>query len=252
MKKYHMIFAGLLSALILCGCGAKDDFAEMMKQAEQCAISGKWEDALTYSKRAQASNPNSLEAIVLTTLSYEKNGKMNEALTEIQKAVKIDSGSKNYFVQYTYGRILYKFKKNDQSLAALKKAVVLRPQSTEARILLARVAKEEKDYQTAYEQYRNLLNNNAFKDKALLHNEIGVYYSQIKMDNRKAREECLNAYKADNKNPVYVLNTAVLCDKLNQKSNAKALYQYYRNLTKNDSSLIKNRAAVDVRLRNLR
>lgn len=250
MKKYQMAFAGLFAALILCGCGAEKDFAEMMKKAEECAVAGKWEDALSYSKDAQEVNPNSIEAIILTTLAYEKNGKMNEALSEISNAVKI--APKRYFVQYTYGRILYKFKRNDQSISALKEAVKLNPQSTEAKILLARVANEQKDYRTAYVQYCNLLKDKSFKDKALLYNEIGVYFSQIRRNNNKALEYCNYAYKLSGKNnPSYVLNTAILCEQTKRVKTAKALYQYYCTLTKNDSSLAKNRAAVEARLRSL-
>ena len=90
MMKYRILFAGILAALLLNGCGKKETFAELMTKAEQDAIAGKWETALEYSKDAQKKNPASSEAVLLTAFAYEQNGKINEALLESQKAVKLE------------------------------------------------------------------------------------------------------------------------------------------------------------------
>lgn len=251
MKKIGVFFAGILFVMILCSCGNKEDFSALMNQAEQSAKAGKWEEALTFSKKAQKAQPKSPEAIVMTTLAYEYNGKKNEALAEIRKAVKLSPN--NYFIQYTYGRILYGFKKNDQSIAALKKAVELRPESVEALSLLARVATEQKDYTTAYHSHKKLIKIKNYPYKVNSWNEIGIYFYQIKKDNKNALAWVNYAYKDKNgrNNPTVILNMAILCDKNNRKPLAKKFYQYYLKLTAKNAALTQKRAAVDARLRKI-
>lgn len=249
MKKYQIVFACIFAAVFFCGCGKKETFADFMTKAEQSAIAGKWEDTLEYSKNAQKKNPNSLEAILLTTFAYEQNGKINEALIEIQKAVKLNP--KHYFSLYTYGRILYRFKRNDDSIAALKEAVKLNPACTDANVLLARIAAEQKDYQTSALQFRNLLKDNAYQDKALLYNEIGTYYVQVRKNRKIGLKWCAAAAKLDANNPVYTLNTAILQDKNGDVSGARTQYQKYLELTKHDPSLAGKRTSVEARLRQL-
>ena len=249
MRKYGIMLAGILTAVIFCGCGKKATFAELMAEAEKYAIEGKWEEALDYSKKARKLQQNSPEAIILTTLAYEKNGKINEALEEIRKAVKI--APNEYFVQYTYGRILYRFKKNDQSIEALKKALQLRPESTEARALLARIATEQKEMTTALSSFSKLAKDDEYKNKAVTWNEIGIYFLQTKKDPKTALNYAYKAYNLEKRNPAVVLNFAILCDKNNRIKQAKAFYQYYLALTKRDSSLAKKRAAVEARLKKL-
>ena len=122
MKKYSFILTAVLAAVIFCGCGGnkEKDFAKLMIQARDNMKKGQVKEALHFSQKALECQPNSPEAIVMTALAYESNQKNKEALDTIQKAVKI--APENYFVQYTYGRLLYKFKKNNESIAALKKA----------------------------------------------------------------------------------------------------------------------------------
>ena len=249
MMKYRVLFAGFFAAVLLCGCGKKETFADLMTKAEQDAITGKWETALEYSKDAWKKNPASLEAALLTTLAYEQNGKINEALPEIQKALKL--APKNYFGLYTYGRILYKFKRNDDAMAALNEALKQKPDCTAARILLARIAAEQKDYRTNATQLNALLKDKKYQEKALLYNEIGIYYVQVRKNNRSGLQWCAAAAKLDAVNPVYTLNTAVIQDKTGKIAAARSGYQKYLELTKHDQSLAGKRASVENRLKQL-
>lgn len=251
MKKYCYALAAILSAVIFCGCGGGDekDFAKMMIQARDNMKKGQVKEALFYSQKALKCNPNSPEALVMTALAYESNQKNKEALDTIKRAVKI--APKNYFVQYTYGRLLYKFKRNNQSMAALKEAVKLNPKMLEARELLARIATEERDYTTAFAQFQELRKSDTYKGKAIPWNETGIFFYQVKKDYRKSLSCFLWAYKLDKKNPSVVLNVAVLYDKVGKKKNAKIFYQYYLKLTQRDSSLAKKRRAVEARLKRI-
>lgn len=251
MKKYCFALAAVLSAVIFCGCGGGDekDFAKMMVQAKDNMKKGQVREALFFSQKALKCNPNSPEAIVMTALAYESNQKNKEALDTIRKGVKI--APKNYFVQYTYGRLLYKFKRNNQSIAALKEAVKLDPGKMEARELLARIATEERDYTTAFVQFRELLKTEAYKGKATPWNETGIFLYQVKKDNRGSLAYFYKAYNLDKTNPSIVLNVAILCDKTGRKTQAKAFYQYYLKLTGRNSALAKKRAAVEARLKKI-
>ena len=251
MKKYSFILTAVLAAVIFCGCGGnkEKDFAKLMIQARDNMKKGQVKEALHFSQKALECQPNSPEAIVMTALAYESNQKNKEALDTIQKAVKI--APENYFVQYTYGRLLYKFKKNNESIAALKKAVKLNPGKTEARELLARIATEERDSTTAFVQYRELVKTPAYQKKATPWNEIGIFFCQVKKDNKGSLAYVNKAYNMDKKNPSLVLNVAVLCDKTGRKKYAKSFYQYYLKLTARDSSLAKKRAAVEARLKKI-
>ena len=252
MKKYSFIFSALLSAVILCGCGGnEEDFAKLMLKAKDSMAKGQVKEALTYSQKAQECQPNSPEAIVMTALAYERNQKNPEALKEIQKAVKI--APKNYFVQYTYGRLLYKNKKTDLSIVALKEAVKLDPKKTEARELLARAATEAKDYETAMQQYHALINDPSYKNKDVVYNEIGVYYYLVKKNYKQSSAYLNKALNANNKvqNPTILLNAAVLCEMRKFYGAAQAFYRKYLSATERDTSRAKKRAAVNTRLSGL-
>lgn len=249
MMKYRILFAGILAALLLNGCGKKETFAELMTKAEQDAIAGKWETALEYSKDAQKKNPASSEAVLLTAFAYEQNGKINEALLESQKAVKL--APKNYFSLYTYGRILYKFKRNDDAMAALKESLKQNPDCTAARVLLTRIATEQKDYRTSATQLNALLKDKKYQDKALLYNEVGIYYVQVRKNRKSGLQWCAAAVRLDGNNPIYMLNTAVIQDKNGNTADARARYQKYLELTKHNPSLAGKRASVENRLKQL-
>ena len=251
MKKYCLVLTAIFAAVIFCGCWNSDekDFAKMMIQARDNMKKGQVKEALYFSQKALECQPNSVEAIIMTALAYESNLKNKEALETVQKAVKI--APKNYFVQYTYGRLLYKFKKNTQSIAALKEAAKLNPQKTEARELLARIATEERDYSTAFVQFRELLKTPAYQSKAVPWNEIGVFFYQVKKDNKGSLAYFYKAYGLDKTNPSIVLNVAILCDKTGRTNQAKAFYQYYLKLTSRNSSLAKKRASVEARLKKI-
>ena len=247
--KYRFLFAGVLAVVLLCGCGKKETFSELMTKAEQSAINGKWENALEYSKDAWKKNPASFEAALLITFAFEQTGRINEALLASQQALQF--APKNYFTLYTYARILYKFKRNDDAVAALKEALKQKPDCTAARILLTRIATEQKDYRTSAVQLSTLLKDKAYQDKALLYNEIGAYYVQVRRNNISAWRWCEAAARLDGNNPVYVLNTAVIQDKNGNKPDARARYQKYLELTKHNPSLAGKRASVENRLKQL-
>lgn len=258
MKKYGFIFSALLSAVIFCGCGSsEEDFAKSMLQAKDCMAKGQIKEALIYSQNAQKCQPNSPEAIVMTALALERNQKNHEALEEIQKAIKIAPG--NYFVQYTYGRLLYKNKKTDLSIAALKEAVRLNPGKTEAKELLAKAATEAKDYETALKQFQELVKAPNYKNKDIIYNEISVYYYLVKRDYRTSTKYFNAAVKAKKEHsPTLLLNGAVLCEtRYNTEGknvfrvSAQNLYRRYLAATKRDTSRSKKRAAVEARIKRL-
>jgi tetratricopeptide (TPR) repeat protein len=82
--------------------------------------------------------------------------------------------------------------------------------------------------------------------------ELGMIILQEEKNPKKSLSYFNYAYRLAPSNPVTVLNLAVLCDRyLNKKKEAKAFYQRYLVLTRQDSSLAGERASVEKRIQAL-
>ena len=256
VKHYGLILVGMLCIILFNGCGNSDDFAEMMKKGEKSAVNGRWDEALDYGKRALVCQPNSAEALLLTALAYENNGLYHEALEEVKKASAI--APENFFVQYTLGKMYFDRGRYDSSVAPLKTALKLRPYDMNTVILLADVSVKLKNSQDALHYYSILAKHGSYRENPKVWSELGrIMLEQNKL---KASYSYFSwAYSLQKKNPNadIVLNMAVLCDKYPMvkskaqlyKAYAKRYYQEYLRMTQGNSSLARERAAVEARIK---
>lgn len=250
MKRYGLILIGLVSLICVSGCGNRGDFASLMKKAEKAALAGKWEKALELAGDAVELQPKSVEAIVLNALALEQNGKDKAALEEIAKAASL--APETFFVQYTRGRMLFERGRYESCIAPLKIALKLRPGNTDTLILLSRVSAIQKNIPDAKIYYSRLAKTKEYSKAPAPWNELGFIFLQDDKAPKKSLPYFNYAYRLAPSNPTTVLNMAVLCDRhLNKKKEAKAFYQHYLVLTKQDSSLAAERASVEKRIKAL-
>lgn len=259
MKKYGLILTGMVCLFLFSGCGRNDNFAEMMTKAEKSAENGRWDEALSYGQRALACQPENAEALILTALAYENNGLQNEALEEAKKASAI--APETFFVQYTLGKMLYDRGRYESCVAPLKNAHKLRPENMDTVVLLAEVSKKLKNMQDALRYYGILARNPNYKEDPKVWSELG----NIMLERNNLKQSysyfswAYNLQKKKGPNADIVLNLAVFCDKYPPdkskaklyRAYAKARYQEYLRMTQGNSSLARERAAVEARIKAL-
>ena len=248
--KHCMLFVLSAAVLFVTGCSnEKLSFEKLLDNAMNAAVTGNWNEAKNYSSRAVKLSPEHTSALLLLALSLENTGDSDGALGAASKAVSYND--KNYFAQYTLGRILYEKKRFDACIAPLKAALKLRPDSADPLILLAQASIAMNNRQNARAYYTRLAKLPEYKKNPIPWSELGVI---LAMENNKAAESFFAyALRCQPANPRLVLNLAVYYDAY-KKNKAKAV-QYYRSyldLTKDQPMLKEKRQEVENRLKALK
>jgi len=123
-------------------------------------------DALTkaemYYKKAIEISSNYGLAIYNLGVVYDREGKLNEAIKQLEKIAPFNSDQPS--LAFELGLLYYRAGQKDKSLAQMQRAVVLSPEFANARWYLALIYEERQDMPAAIEQLERILSNEANKD----------------------------------------------------------------------------------------
>lgn len=89
---------------------------------------------------------------------YDRQGKVREAITEIEKIIPFNANQPG--LVFELGLLYYRAGRKDDALAALQRSVLLSPQFANARWYLALIYEERKDIDAAIEQLNKILETN--------------------------------------------------------------------------------------------
>jgi len=248
--KKILFLAVLASALFSAGCfGEKMTLEQLLDNGVKAALNGDWEKARNFSGRAVKLAPNNGNALILSALALENTGDSEGALGAASKAVSLDE--KNYFAQYTKGRILYEKKHFDSCIAPLRAALKLRPNAVDPLILLAQSSVSLNNGKDAKYYYSALARNRNFAKNPAPWSELGmVFLAEHKP--AQAEQYLRYAYTLQPENPRLLLNLAVYYDSFRKnRLEAVKLYSRFLVLTKENSSLSARRAEVESRLKSI-
>jgi len=117
MKKIILIFICSLS-LIGCAITSEKSMEKYNDFAVKSADMGLWNEAIMRWKRIADLNPNNARVHNNLAVAYEAKGELESALSEYDKAIKLDPKNRVYFNNYTrfkqnYDK-LHKKEKNEQ------------------------------------------------------------------------------------------------------------------------------------------
>jgi tetratricopeptide (TPR) repeat protein len=120
---------------------------------------GKAEENL---KKAVDLSPNLGLAIYNLGVVYERQGKVNEAITQLEKIVAANSNQPGLI--FELGLLYYRGDRKNDAFNALQRAVVLAPDYSNARWYLALILEERKDLDGAIAQLERILSVDVNKD----------------------------------------------------------------------------------------
>lgn len=252
VKKFCCLTILLAAVCFLAACrGEKIPVDELLNRGVAAAQNGDWEKAREFAKRALKSAPDNVNALILHALSLENTGDPDAALEEVSKATAINEA--DYFAQYTKGRLYYEKKRFDACIAPLRAALNLRPDATDPLILLAQSAVHTNNAQDARIYYSRLARNKKFAKNPAPWSELGMNFIYFDRKSPQAAQYLIYAYRLQPENPTLLLNLAVYFD-THQRNRAEARKYYTRflNMTRQNSSMSRNREAVEKRMQALR
>ena len=246
MRQKILLVCGIAAALCLCGCGEKTAEEALLK-AETYARSGNWKTALKAAEKAAALEPKNPTALMFLALVCEKNNLLDRALDSARHAATLEPD--NFHTQYILGRLYAQDpSRQTEAFKALYRAFRLRPQSTEALILLTNTAMQLNS-PMAYTFLMELRKRPDFTIDATFSNELGIAYLR-KKNFTAAQNELFRA--CSSKDPKIILNTAIFLDRYRtSKSNARNFYSYYLNVVGNKPADAAKRELVEARMRQL-
>lgn len=244
-----LIFSVTLTAILTAGCGgSKVPTAQLLTKSMTLTVEGNWKEAGELAAKAAKQDPNSAEASVLLALSLENTSRIDDALDEINKAVELNP--KLFIAQYTKGRLLFAKEKYESSIAPLKAALALKPESTDTVILLAQ-ASSNINSNDAAGYYAMLAKNARYKTRPEPWNELGIFFLS-KKDYQKAKAYFRQAEKLAPGNPICTLNLAIINDQyLNLPAESVSYYNKFMRLTESNPGYDSVRQDVSERLKKL-
>jgi tetratricopeptide (TPR) repeat protein len=113
-------------------------------------------------KKAVEISPNFGLAIYNLGVVYDRQGKVNEAIGELEKIVGANSNQPG--LAFELGLLYYRADRKDNAFDALQRAVVLAPDYSNARWYLALILEERKDLDGAIGQLERILTVDVNKD----------------------------------------------------------------------------------------
>ena len=244
MKKIFILMCAT-AALWLCGCGEKTAEEALLK-AEIQATAKDWKGAQKYAEKAVSLKPDHTYALLFLAIANEKNGNYDKALDAARHAQTLMPD--DFYAQYTLGRLYAKDpSRQTEAYKALLRAYRIKPENTDALILLTNAAMELRSAQA--ENFLQELQKHAdYTPDAVYSNELAVVKFR-KNDIPGARKNLVRA--CSSKEPTIILNMAIFLDRTGSKAVAGKFYALYLKLTRNDSAYAARQEAVKARLRQL-
>jgi tetratricopeptide (TPR) repeat protein len=184
----------------------------------------KYEDALEHLRAALQSDPKNLAAFQAMSVTYADLGNPPMARLVGARGLKVDD--KDAVIHYTRGRLLLAENKIIEAVLELKRALEADPELRPARVDLAEVALNYRDFGNAKAHYQKLLEGNP-NDVSVLVN-LGIANKGLGLaDEAKASYE--KALSIDKQNPAATMNLAILYHKnFSDFDNALKYYQAYQ------------------------
>lgn len=129
----------VLAAFVLAACSPPEQrAAEFVAKARQLYEAGNFEAAALEARNAVQVQPKNAEAHFLLAQIYEKEGKLNEVVSNLLVVVDIDP--KNLEAQVKLGTLFFYGKVYDQATSYAEAAAKLAPEDSGVRLLQARLA----------------------------------------------------------------------------------------------------------------
>ncbi|MBI4120219.1 MAG: tetratricopeptide repeat protein [Parcubacteria group bacterium] len=154
----YLVKADLLRQLATQGGASAQQFAQ---QANVALL--KAEDA--FKKAIEMSNNFGLAIYNLGSV-YERQGKLNEAIKQLETIAPFNSNQPG--LAFELGLLYYRANRKNDALAQLQRAVVLFPDYANARWFLALIYEERKQLDRAIEQLERILNIEVNKDNEIV------------------------------------------------------------------------------------
>lgn len=261
MKKAMRVLPPILAAAavmtVFVGCGDKKAVGDCVKQGTAAADKGDWATALKFAEKGVENSPQSVDALLLKTVSAQRCGKFEDAYTAATQAVAL--APNNFSAQYILGSVCIDTGRQAEALNAFKAALALREDDRDTLIAICNLMADTADKELL--DYLNKLQKRdpEFAEKsASFHNQKGVALLRRKNFNMAL----LNFNKAlklsKQGDPTIVYNAASAYDsdykrsrRISKRTNALRLYRRYLQLTGNDKSAAPTRAAVEKRIKAL-
>ena len=96
---------------------------EWFDKAYQASLTGKYDEAIEYYKKAIGINPDFAAAHANLGVTYMNKGNLDEALVSLQKALALDA--QNAGTQYNLGLVYDKMGKTDKAIGAYEKSIAI-------------------------------------------------------------------------------------------------------------------------------
>ncbi|OGN01861.1 MAG: hypothetical protein A3B91_04835 [Candidatus Yanofskybacteria bacterium RIFCSPHIGHO2_02_FULL_41_29] len=121
-------------------------------------------------KKSVELSPNFGLAIYNLGIVYERQGKIREAIGELEKVVPANSNQPG--LAFELGLLYYRAGRKDDAFAALERAVVLAPDYSNARWYLALIQEERGNVEAAIEQLERILSLAINKDNPIVTDKL--------------------------------------------------------------------------------
>ncbi len=246
LKISAMLSAALLLAFCLAACSSKSEPADVLiKKSFDSAMAGDWKNAEELAERAVAQEPSNVTALLLHALALSYTDRLQSAIDESLKAVKLAPGS--FTAQYLKGYLLYKNRSYDQCIEPLRIARSLRPSDMNSAILLAQASLELRNTTAAAGYYKIIARDRRFYPTPAPW--IGLGMTFLKTRPTLTRSYFMLAERRAPDNPLIALNLAVLNDSaLKSPMNAVPYYNKFLRLTRDKAGFDAMRVKVQKRL----
>ena len=244
------IFAILLSAVLLpflfSACSSNSEPADVLvKKSFDSAMGGDWKTAADLAERAVDQEPSNVNALLLYALALSYTDRLQSAIDESLKAVKLAPSS--FTAQYLKGYLLYKNGNYDQCIEPLRLARTLRPADMNSAILLAQASLELRNTNAAAGYYKLIARDRRFYSTPAPW--IGLGMAFVRTNPTLARSYFSLAERRAPDNPLIALNLAVVYDaNLKTPMDAVPYYNKFLRLTQDKAGFDAMRAKVQKRL----
>lgn len=200
-----------LVLLLAASCGGPPN-GEALKKAASALEEGNFQRAAELGRRAAKSEDHRIDGLVLSGIAQALAGKNREAADTLRQAWR--DAPEHFYAAYFLGWSHARMQQYGEALEPLERAVQLRPDHTQARILLSRCCLEQ-NLPAGIEHLRELERQDAFagaQERAVLHNDT-AYLLVMAEQHRQARKSLDQAANLAPDNPRILQNKAILLDR---------------------------------------
>ena len=175
--------------------------------------------------------PTTWQSTFYKSYDFEKASNYQAAITELKKVYQKD----DYFINIRLGWLYYLVKNNTESLRYYQKAILLKPQSIEAKFGCVKPLSAMESWTSVEEQYLGILRVDPNNTKASYW--LGVIYYNRKdfLKAEKRFEKVVNLYPLDYESVIMLAWTKL---KTGKKAEAKTLFNHALTLVPNDKDAL--------------